>query len=175
MGFIKEGDSLVQSVTLYSQKHWLYHAYVFPFTVLYAIWAYAWLFEDFYDSSPEAGMIVLAVIFIVQVVIVLACHWSVHVMAFVTCSKTKSIEQATFAKFVPTVNNGSSELIKIHRKGGETWVIFQKLKYIWSDQLAQFEGLEFPVDEKLSYYLHSTGFADEASLEERKRKFGNNT
>ena len=175
MPLIKDGDTLVKSVSLYREKHWLYHAYVLPFAVLYAIWFHAWLTEDFRGASPEVGMIILAVIFILQVVIVLACHWSVHVMAFVTCTKvTRDFASATFAKFVPTVNNGSPELLRIKRSGLDTWVIFQKLKYIWSDERKQFESLEFPVDKKLIHYLRSTGYEDEASLEERKRLFGTN-
>ena len=51
MSLIKEGDPLVQRVQVYSEKYWLYHAYIFPFIVVYAIWVYAWLFEDFYDSA----------------------------------------------------------------------------------------------------------------------------
>ena len=177
MSLIKEGDPLVKRVQLYSEKYWLYHAYIFPFIVIYAIWAYAWLFEEFYGFPQEAGLISLAVIFFVQVVIVLACHWSVHVMALVTCSKVKhpNSSSATIAKFVPTTNNGSAELIRIHKsKNGDIWVIFQKLKYVWNDQERQFQGLEFPVDRKLSFYLRSTGYQDEVTLEETKRSFGTN-
>ena len=177
MSFIKEGDPLVKRVQLYSEKYWLYHAYIFPFIVVYAIWTYAWLFEDFYGFPHEAGMISLAVTFFVQVVIVLACHWSVHVMALVTCTKVNhpNAENATIAKFVPTTNNGSAELIRIHKsKNGDIWVIFQKLKYVWVEEEKQFQGLEFPVDRKLSFYLRSTGYQDEATLEEIKRSFGTN-
>ena len=178
MSFIKEGDALVHRVQLYSEKHWLYHAYIFPFIIVYAIWMYAWLFENFYDLPHEAGMISLAVTFFIQVVIVLACHWSVHVMALVTCTKVShpNSENATLAKFVPTTNNGSAELKRIHKckTTGDIWVIFQKLKYVWVEDVKQFQGLEFPIDRKLGFYLHSTGYQDEAALESTRRTFGNN-
>lgn len=176
MSLIKSGDSLVQSVALYRDKHWLLHTYVLPFSVIYAIWFHAWLFGDFYGHSEEAGMIALAVTFVIQTIVVLACHWSVHIMAVVTCTKVKRPQEATYAKFVPTNNNGSPELVRLKRsaKTGDIWVIFQKLKYTWSEDEFEFQGLEFPVDKKLRHYLHSTGFMDEDSLEEVKRVYGTN-
>ena len=77
---------------------------------------------------------------------------------------------------MPTTNNGSAELIRIHKSKstGDIWVIFQKLKYVWVEESMQFQGLEFPVDKKLGFYLRSTGYQDEASLEETRRVFGTN-
>ena len=158
MSFIKEGDALVQRVQLYSEKHWLYHAYIFPFIIVYAIWTYAWLFENFYDLPHEAGMISLAVTFFIQVVIVLACHWSVHVMALVTCTKVShpNSENATLAKFVPTTNNGSAELKRIHKSKttGDIWVIFQKLTSgIHAHAIAYYASVR-PVDFRANPLLH---------------------
>ena len=108
MTLIKNEDPLVSKISLYIDRHWLLHAYVLPFFVLYGIWIQAWLFSDFYGHSVEAGLIFLAVVFLLQVLMALACHWSVHVMALVTCSKVKKPSEASFAKFVPTANNGSA-------------------------------------------------------------------
>ena len=121
-------------------------------------------------------MIVLATIFCLQVLLALACHWSVHVMAFVTCSNVITPHEATIAKFVPTANNGSAELVRIRKsaKTGDIWCIFQKLKYIWSDEEGVFKGLEFPTSETFSTYLNAKGFEDEESLAERRRVFGDN-
>ena len=54
-------------------------------------------------------------------------------MAFVTCSNVITPHEATIAKFVPTANNGSAELVRIRKsaKTGDIWCIFQKLKYIF--------------------------------------------
>ena len=177
MSFIKEGDPLVQYICLYRDKHWLFHLYVLPFGVIYAAWFHAWLFADFYGHSLEAGLVSLVAIFGLQVILVLACVWSVHVMAWVTCRKVRHPrEGATYAKFVPTTNNGSAELVRVHRsaKTGDIWVMFQKLKYIWSDKESHFLGLQFPVQESLGYYLHSSGHKDEETLSETRRIFGDN-
>ncbi len=176
MGIIKEGDGLVQSVTLYKDRPWPLHGYVLPFTVIYAAWFHAWLFTDFYGHSLEGGIICLVGIFVAQVIVVLACVWSVHVMALVTCTKVSRPQEATYAKFVPTSNNGSSELVRLRRRPqtGEMWVIFQKLKYSWCEEANEFQALEFPVDKKFSYYLHALGHTNDEQLEEVYRIFGDN-
>jgi hypothetical protein len=92
---ILEGDELVQSVSLYVDRHWLLHAYVVIFVPVYATWAFGWFFGlslggvEFgpLKDVPEAGLVFLALIFISQVLMVLGCHWSVHIMAWATCTK----------------------------------------------------------------------------------------
>jgi len=90
---ILEGDELVQSVSLYVDRHWLLHSYLVIFVPFYGTWAYAWFFGfNFWELGPlneipEAGLVSLAVIFMLQVLMVLGCHWSVHVMAWATCTK----------------------------------------------------------------------------------------
>jgi cation-transporting ATPase 13A1 len=161
------GDELVQAVTLHTERHWLLHSYVCPFVPLYGTWIYAYLIglADFgpLSENQEAGIIALVVIFLAQVLVVLTCHWSVHFMAWSTCSKVSDPMQATVAKFVPTANNGSAELIRVHRgkakngSGPVIWCIFQKLKYIWDENKKAFRGLEFPTDKAYSHYLNHTG------------------
>ena len=116
---VVEGDELVKGVSLHSERHWLLHSYVCPFVPFYGSWIYAWFIgmSEFgpLSENPEAGIIALVAIFLVQVLVVLTCHWSVHFMAWSTCSKVSDPSQATVAKFVPTANNGSAELIRVNR------------------------------------------------------------
>ena len=162
------GDELVRSVSLHVERHWLLHSYVCPFVPLYATWVYAWFIgiTDFgpLADNPEAGIIALVVVFLAQVLVVLTCHWSVHFMAWSTCFKVSDPLQASVAKFVPTANNGSAELVKVHKgvarssgRGPNIWCIFQKLKYVWDDEKKAFRGLEFPTDRPYQHYLESTG------------------
>ena len=69
MGFVKDGDPLVQSITLYTDRHWLLHLYVLPFIVAYSVWLEAWLISDFHGLTVEAGFVILAGIFALQVLI----------------------------------------------------------------------------------------------------------
>jgi cation-transporting ATPase 13A1 len=67
------------------------------------------------------------------------------------------------AKFVPTANNGSAELIRIHKEKAKNssglviWCLFQKLKYVWNEELGEFRGLEFPTSRTYKHYLDHTG------------------
>jgi cation-transporting ATPase 13A1 len=161
------GDELVQGVSLHVERHWLLHSYVCPFVPIYATWVYAW-FVGVADlgplaDSPEAGIIALVVVFLAQVLVVLTCHWSVHFMAWSTCFKVTDPTLASVAKFVPTANNGSAELVKVHKgkaKNGSglvIWCIFQKLKYVWDENKKAFRGLEFPTNKPYKHYLEHTG------------------
>jgi len=47
------------------------------------------------DGTLEAGFIGLAVIGVLQTLVYLFCHWSVHVRAFLTCTKVK-VSQAVW-------------------------------------------------------------------------------
>ena len=164
---VVEGDELVKGVSLHSERHWLLHSYVCPFVPFYGSWIYAWFIgmSEFgpLSENPEAGIIALVAIFLVQVLVVLTCHWSVHFMAWSTCSKVSDPSQATVAKFVPTANNGSAELIRVNRgkqkdgAGITYWCIFQKLKYLWDEEKKAFRGLEFPTDKPYAHYLNHTG------------------
>jgi cation-transporting ATPase 13A1 len=174
--FVRKNDSLVEYVSLYVNRHWLLHAYVSPFILLYGVWMHAWLFTDFYGHSLEAGLIALAGVFILQTLLVLACHWSVHMMALVTCSRVKTPLEASFAKFVPTDNNGSAELVQVHKsaRSGDIWCMFQKLKYLWLESEGIFAGLEFPVNETYAHYLEAKGQDDDEALVNTRRVFGDN-
>lgn len=175
MTFIADGDELVSDIKLYRNRHWSLHFYVLPFVALYSVWMHAWLIEDFYGQSTEAGLIVLAAIFILQALVVLCCHWSVHIMAFVTCSQVRRPEDASVAKVVPTANNGSAELVSIiHGRHGDIWCYFQKLKYVWDPNNGEFAGLTFPLDHDRLHYLDWKGFEDDQALSEAKRVFGDN-
>ena len=79
-------------------------------------------------------------------------------------------------QFVPTANNGSPELVRVHKavRSGDIWCVFQKLKYVWKPDEQVFAGLEFPVDKPYDYYLKSQGFEDENDLANKRRIFGNN-
>ena len=80
-------DELVESVTLFTDNHWLLHGHILPFFFMYLLWLYIWTVYYGIDEYFEAGMITLAGIGILQVFVCLCMHWSVHVMAFMTCVK----------------------------------------------------------------------------------------
>ena len=169
-----QGD-LVAKITLHKDRHWLFHGYVTPFIFLYAFWLYFTLFIT--DLPYEACVIALVAIFLVQVLLALCCMWSVWFFAIMTCFEVQDIKEATVARFVPTPNNGSPELIKIKRKksSGQIWCHFQKLKYVWDRDKKTFRGLDFPTDQSFNYYLEWKGHEEETNLAEQEQHYGNNT
>ena len=78
------------------------------------------------------------------------------------------------AKVVPTPNNGSSELVRLRREAGETFFIFQKLKFTFDEERKLFRGVEFPTDKSYQFYLDYRGHEEEEQLEKVRRHFGDN-
>ena len=111
----KSLDDLVQKVTLHNPLPTVIHGYSLPFVFLYGIWFYCWVFVYGTEEYFEAGWIVLAGIGIVQILVSLSCYWSVHVRTLLTCVTTTNPLEATYAKVVPTPNNGSSQLVFLKR------------------------------------------------------------
>ncbi|KAK3922402.1 Manganese-transporting ATPase 13A1 [Frankliniella fusca] len=172
-------DELVQSVTLHKPRPLLLHGYVFPFLVLYPAWLYGWLFVYGVSDHVEAGFTGLAGLGVLQVLICLCCHWSVHVRCFLTCGSVKDPLQAEVAKVVPTDNNGSSELVKVHHfkdddKKDSLWFVFQKTKYVWDPERKCFQGLRFPVDLSFSTYMEWKGYQEESDIQKAESFYGKN-
>lgn len=80
----------IECIQLYRRRPFWLHYYLAPFLPLYLIWLYTWVTVFGVSEYFEAGMIILAGIGIVQILSGLFCHWSVHVLAFFTCSSVSS-------------------------------------------------------------------------------------
>ncbi len=111
----KSLDELVQKVSLHNPLPTIIHGYSLPFIFLYGVWFYCWVFVYGVEEYQEAGWIALAGIGLVQVLVSLSCYWSVHVRTFLTCANTSDPLEATCVKVVPTPNNGSSQLVYLHK------------------------------------------------------------
>lgn len=78
-------------------------------------------------------------------------------------------------KVIPTPNNGSSELIPLHRTDQqEPWFIFQKTKYYWDSEIKSFRGLQFPINHSVKHYCEWKGYLDQAEVEAAEEKYGKN-
>ncbi|KAL0274452.1 UNVERIFIED_CONTAM: hypothetical protein PYX00_006871 [Menopon gallinae] len=173
-------DELVHSVSLFIPRPLFFHGYVLPFLLIYASWLYGWIFVYGITDYYEAGLVGISVIGLCQLLCCLCCHWSVHVQCFLTCNKVKSPVDAKVVKVVPTPNNGSSELVKIHTSKidgdhrGHIWFIFQKTKYIWDDNKKTFRGIEFPVNYSFKKYMEWKGYQDDNELQAAEMEYGKN-
>lgn len=116
------------------------------------------------------GIVVTALVAILQVVTCLFCYWFVEFRVLLQCTRLNDPEQAEVVQVTPTPHNGFAELVYLHHKfefreatseraERVTWFEFQKTKYILeSGEKKQFRPVEFPVSHSLDYYLESKGF-----------------
>ncbi|CAG7836288.1 unnamed protein product [Allacma fusca] len=169
-------EELVESITLYKPKPVLLHGYVGPFIVLHALWAIIWGVWLGQENYYEAGLIGLAIVTILQTLVYLFCHWSVHISSLLTCKQESDPQRATLAKVVPTPTNGSPELVKLQRlkdSDGQIriWIVFQESKYEWDSETGSFQPLGFPVKQLLKTYLNHKGYQDDAETLQASRKY----
>ncbi|XP_044750487.1 endoplasmic reticulum transmembrane helix translocase [Coccinella septempunctata] len=178
MTAIQRLDDLIQSVSLYTRKSTLLHFYIFPFLIFHSLWIYFWIGILGLNEFYEGGLIVVAGIGCAQILCVLACYWSVHVNCFFTCNKASTPHIATVVKVVPTLNNGSSELVSLHHskeiEETKIWFIFQKTKYIWDSDKKTFRGVEFPIHKSFKEYLSSKGYQEELDIQKAIQHYGKN-
>ncbi|XP_033615300.1 manganese-transporting ATPase 13A1, partial [Fukomys damarensis] len=159
---------------------------VLPFAgLLYPAWLGAaaagfWGWGSNWAQVPEAALLVLATICLAHVLTVLSGHWSVHAHCALTCTPEYDPSKATFVKVMPTPNNGSTELVALHRDKGEHGLEvlsfeFQKIKYSYDAlEKKQFLPVAFPVGNAFSFYQSHRGFQEDAEIRAAEKKFGSN-
>ncbi|KAL4219329.1 hypothetical protein ACF0H5_021909 [Mactra antiquata] len=168
----------IQYVSFYNIRPLPFHGYVGPFIVIYLGWFYSWTVVYGLEEYFEAGLIVLAGIGLLQILTSLFCLWSVDVRCALTCSKAGRPEDASWVKVVPTPNNGSTELLKLHhikeKDEEELWFNFQKTKYMYENDKKTFVTLSFPVSETIETYMESKGHQEEEDIKHAENVFGKN-
>ncbi|XP_014637178.1 PREDICTED: manganese-transporting ATPase 13A1 isoform X3 [Ceratotherium simum simum] len=183
---IASGDELVAAVWPYRRLALLRRLTVLPFAgLLYPAWLGAaaagfWGWGSSWAQVPEAALFVLASICLAHALTVLSGHWSVHAHCALTCTPEYDPSKATFVKVVPTANNGSTELVALHRDEGEDGkevlsFEFQKIKYSYDAlEKKRFLPVAFPVGNAFSYYQSNRGFQEDWEIRAAEKKFGSN-
>ena len=161
----------IETIKPYRFRHFLLHLNILPFFLAYAIWFGVWTQHFGVEEYPELGLIITAVIAILQVVTCLFCYWFVEFRVLMQCNRVSDPESAEVVQITPTANNGFAELVPLHRKytvknddfsGPEektTWFNFQKTKYIFDKDKQEFKPIEFPLENPLSFYLDAKGYS----------------
>uniref|UniRef100_A0A7M4F5R3 Endoplasmic reticulum transmembrane helix translocase n=1 Tax=Crocodylus porosus TaxID=8502 RepID=A0A7M4F5R3_CROPO len=190
-------DELVSAVTLYRRRPRLLHGTILPFVAgLYPAWLWLWgprVWAAWAEAGepgagepeaerapPEAALLALAAIGVAHLLTALSGLWSVHAHCALTCVREPSPKKATLAKVVPTPNNGSAELVPLHRDQGEDGqealsFEFQKIKYSYEiEDRKQFLPVAFPVEHPLSYYQNARGYQEDKDIRAAEKKYGTN-
>ncbi|KAG9509998.1 Manganese-transporting ATPase 13A1, partial [Fragariocoptes setiger] len=173
-------DDLVEDVSTFTARPLLLHGYLFPFAILQAIVYY--LFNanvsTVSTTNTEDWLIAVAIVVASQIIVFLFTYWSIDVKCFLCYNRISDPYQAQYVKVRPTPNNGSTELLKLnrdnHTKLSKLWFIFQKTKYVYSDERQHFEALEFECNHELEYYKQCKGYDDPSELQHIKRLYGRN-
>ncbi|CAI5764980.1 manganese-transporting ATPase 13A1 [Podarcis lilfordi] len=180
------GDELVQDVVPYRRRSRLLWGTVLPFCVLYPLWLWFWgrSARDWAwgaaAEAPEAALLYLAAIGAAHLLTALAGLWSVHVHCLLYCCAVRSPRKATLAKVVPTPNNGSAELVPIHRDQGEDGqevlsFEFQKIKYFYElNERKKFLPVLFPVEHPLQFYQNARGYQEDKEIKAAEKTYGTN-
>ncbi|CAF0703841.1 unnamed protein product [Brachionus calyciflorus] len=159
----------IESIVPYKFRPFLIHLNIAPFFIGYLVWFIIWAQKFGIEEYPELGMIITAVIAILQVLTCLFCYWFVEFRVLMQCSRMSDPEKAEVVKVTPTENNGFAELVYLHHKFilrdpnqppvKTTWFLFQKTKYLFDTDKKQFKPLEFPLNHSLAFYMESKGYS----------------
>ncbi|XP_004384426.1 endoplasmic reticulum transmembrane helix translocase [Trichechus manatus latirostris] len=183
---VASGDELVAGVWPYRRLALLRRLTVLPFAaLLYPAWLGAvaagfWGWGSSWTQIPEAALLVFATICLAHALTVLSGHWSVHAHCALTCTPEYDPSKVTLVKVVPTPNNGSTELVALHRDEDEDGqevlsFEFQKIKYSYDAlEKKQFLPVAFPVGNVFAYYQSNRGFQEDAEIRAAEKKFGSN-
>jgi cation-transporting ATPase 13A1 len=96
-----------------------FHAYVWPFIILWPIFLRYYMTEDLYEKymgSSEWTYVWSGSIVTLQALVWLSTNWSVNVKASFTASKAASIADAELIKVIPVANAGSADICKLLRE-----------------------------------------------------------
>ena len=88
----------------------LLHGYIAPFLLLYLAWLYTWFVHFGFEEWLEAGYISGAGLVLCNVLVILSCHWSVAIMATMTCNRV-SERDAIMAEWAQVIMNMHEEII----------------------------------------------------------------
>lgn len=172
---------VVQQVDLLKKRSYPWRLDVWPFVVLYVLWAVTIVPTiDFTDA-----LIVFGGLFTLHILTFLFTAWSVDFRCFIQYSKVNDFSVADACKITPAKFSGSKEIVELHFRRSlkststavdieEIYFDFRKQRFIYSKEKKTFSKLPYPTKESLGYYLKSTGHGSEAKVAVAIDKWGRN-
>jgi hypothetical protein len=112
-------NNQIKSAELLSPLPTYLHLYVWPFAILWPIFARYYYTPELYEkhiASQEWTFVWCGSIITLQSLAWLSTNWSVDLKGLFTSTKAKSVEEAKLIKVIPIANAGSSEICKIDRE-----------------------------------------------------------
>ncbi|CAF1434031.1 unnamed protein product, partial [Adineta steineri] len=171
----------IHSISLYCSKHFLLHYNIGPFFFLYLLWFSIWIFHLGRAEYPELGVIITAIIALLNIITCLFCYWFVEIRAFMSCVPEKNPWKAEIVVVKPTENNGYPEMVPLHHGKNphdnreQAWFIFQKCRYLYDEsEKKTFKTIEYPLFNSFHSYLQSKGYQTQDETDQGIWNFGLN-
>ncbi|UPL03706.1 hypothetical protein LCI18_014640 [Fusarium solani-melongenae] len=163
-----------------------FHAYVWPFAIIWPIFLAFYLTPDLYEKhigAEEWTVFWCGTIITLQTLTWLSTHWSVGLEASFKASKAKDIEDAQLIKVIPIANAGSAEICKLVRDkaGGKlnTSFLFQKRRFLYDPETKSFGTLKFDIDSEpkatIGHFQTAKGIQTQVELSRIEQHYGLNT
>ena len=108
----------IQSAELYTPLPLQWHAYVWPFAIIWPIFLRYYMSPELYEKhigAQEWTFVWVGSIITVQSLVWLCTHWSVNLRAKFTAKRAHSVQDAQLIKVIPAANAGIADICKIER------------------------------------------------------------
>ncbi|KAH6660911.1 hypothetical protein BKA67DRAFT_549554 [Truncatella angustata] len=162
------------------------HLYVWPFAIIWPIFARYYTDSDLYEKyigASEWTTVWCGAIITAQALVWLSTHWSVDLKASFTAKKASTIEAAELIKVIPVANAGSPEICKLEREtvAGKSNLsfLFQKRRFLYHADEKTFSPLAYAIDAEpkplLDQFQKSKGITSQAELTRLEQYYGTNT
>lgn len=170
----------IQDAQLLVPKLLIARPYVWPFAIIYPVFAQIYLnYYDEYIGGSEWTFVYLIAICSLNALFWLMPHWNLDVEARFNYNPVRTISEASHIKITPVPNAGIGEMCQIKREtfsDGERQVsfLYQKRRHLFHELTGKFSPPEFKIDElpKLEYFQNAKGLLGD--LEKAERNFGKN-
>ncbi|CAJ2512455.1 Uu.00g054700.m01.CDS01 [Anthostomella pinea] len=179
-------NSQIKGAELLSPRPLYLHAYVWPFAIVWPIFARYLYTPELYEkhiSSSEWTFVWCATIITLQSLVWLTTHWSVNLKATFTAAKANTVEDAQLIKVIPIANAGSADICDIIRDkvNGKTNLsfFFQKRRFLYDPAKRYFSPLTYEIDVEpkptIDKFQKSKGITSQAELTRLEQHYGTNT
>ncbi|KAK8128469.1 cation-transporting ATPase 4 [Apiospora sp. TS-2023a] len=179
-------NNQIKSAQLLSPLPTYLHLYVWPFAIIWPIFARYYYTPELYEkhiASQEWTFVWCATIITCQSLVWLSTNWSVNLKGNFTATKVKKVEEAQLIKVIPIANAGTAEICKLERikvaGKANTSFLFQKRRFLFNEESRSFSPLVYSIDADpkptLETYQKSNGIATQAELTRLEQYYGDNT
>ncbi|KAH8596161.1 hypothetical protein B0O99DRAFT_686206 [Bisporella sp. PMI_857] len=179
-------NSLIASASLHNPLPLYLHTYVWPFTIIWPVFATYFYTPSLYDKhigAPEWTFVWVGSIITIQTLVWLCTHWNVNLRSAFTTTKASSVQDAKLIKVLPVTNAGSADICKIERDtaGGKnnTSFLFQKRRFLYNSTTNSFKPLSYAIDAEpkpsIREFQQSRGISTASELSRIQQHYGDNT